>query len=65
MKWTPIPNKPIAYMAADVIAQVSVLRRNISYYPQCSALKPPRKQLAKRWRSFKDRDICIQDYLKS
>ena len=29
-------NKPIAYMAADVITQTYVLRKSISDYPQCN-----------------------------
>ena len=32
-------NKPIAIMAAEVITQASVLRTNISDYPQCSLLE--------------------------
>ena len=40
-------NKPIAYMAADVNTQASVLRRNISYYPQCSLLETATNASAK------------------
>ena len=31
----PAPNKPVAIMAAEVITQALVLRKNISDYPQC------------------------------
>jgi hypothetical protein len=34
-----IPNKPLAYMAADVKAQASALRKNISDYPQRNLLE--------------------------
>ena len=40
-------NKPIAYMAADVIIQASVLRINISYYPQSSLLETATNAIAK------------------
>ena len=36
-----MPKKPLAIMAADVKTQVYMLRKNISDYPQCSAMKPP------------------------
>ena len=32
-------NKPLTIMAADVKAQTSVLRKNVSDYPQCSLLE--------------------------
>ena len=44
----PAPNKPLTIMAVDVNIQASVLRKNISDYTQCSALKPPQQQSQKR-----------------
>ena len=35
----PVDNKPLAIMAADVNSQTSVLRKNISDYPQISELE--------------------------
>jgi len=43
----PIANKPLAYMAADVIAQASVFRKNDSDYPQCSLLETATNASAK------------------
>jgi len=43
----PASNKPLAYMAADVIAQASVLRKNDSDYPQCSLLETATNASAK------------------
>ena len=40
-------NKPIAYMAADVIIQASVLRKSISDYPQYSLLETATNAIAK------------------
>jgi len=36
---TPVPNKPVAIMAADVKTQASVLRKNYGDYPQYSLLE--------------------------
>gem|GEM_PF-4293614 len=47
MRNTRTQNKPIAYMAADVIIQASVLRINISYYPQSSLLETATNAIAK------------------
>ena len=38
---SPTFNKPLAIMAVEVKTQASVLWKNISDYPQCSALNPP------------------------
>ena len=46
----PAHNKPIAYMAADVIIQASVPRTNIGYYPQCSLLETATNAIAKTLR---------------
>ena len=43
----PASNKPLAYMAADVIAQASVLRKNDSDYPRCSLLETATNAIAK------------------
>ena len=43
-------NKPLTFMAADVITQASVLRKNISDYPHTLNLEPPRMQVPKRYR---------------
>jgi hypothetical protein len=40
-------NKPLAFMAADVITQASVFRRNISDYPQYSLLETAMIAIAK------------------
>ena len=40
-------NKPTAYMVADANAQISVLRKNISDYPQCYLLETATKAIAK------------------
>ena len=46
---SPVGNKPIAFMGAEVKTQTSVFRKNISDYPHFSTMNPPRKQLPKRW----------------
>ena len=43
----PADNKPIAYMAADVKTQASVLRKNISDYPQCLEIETATNASAK------------------
>ena len=53
----PATNKPVAIMAADVNAQTSVLRINISYYPHTLNLKPPRMQVPKRWLQVGDSEV--------
>jgi len=50
----PTYNKPIAYMAADVITQTSALRRNCNDYPQCNELETPRMQVPKRYSPVKN-----------
>ena len=40
-------NKPIAYMAADVITQAYVLRKSISDYPQCNLHETATNAIAK------------------
>ena len=42
----PASNK-LAYMAADVITQALVLRKNISDYPQCSEIETATNASAK------------------
>ena len=43
----PAGNKPLAFMGAEVKIQASMLRINISDYPQYSALESPTKASAK------------------
>jgi len=45
----PAPNRPLACMGAEVKTQRTVLRKNISDYPQYSAYESPRKQVANRY----------------
>ena len=54
----PATNKPIAYMAADVKTQTSVLRKNISDYPQCSLLETATKATAKTLAAMLDDRSC-------
>ena len=44
----PAYNKPVAIMAAEVITQALVLRKNVSDYPSALKLMPPQLQSAKR-----------------
>jgi len=43
----PTSNKPIAYMAADVITQAPVLRKTISDYPHCLEIETATNAIAK------------------
>ena len=46
-RYMPVPNKPLAIMAADVKTQTSVLRKNDSDYPQYSLLETATNAIAK------------------
>jgi len=42
-----VDNKPLAFMTADVKTQASVLRKNISDYPQCLEIETATNASAK------------------
>jgi hypothetical protein len=50
---TPVTNKPLAIMAADMKTQVHVLRKNSSDYPQPSKIETATIASAKTIRNVK------------
>ena len=59
MQKTPATNKPIAFMGAEVKTQTSVLRKNISDYPQYLEIETATNASAKTLagKGAKDKEI--------